>query len=155
MNMRILIAVANQESQVLMRSMIKSTLQLIPFEISTAEVQSEEVLCTRTTASADDVVLLDWDVAEEETPALVRKLIALNPQIRIVVLLPQSLRQYRQQVWIAGACNSIPKEYMDQEWLSSVLCIMHRAMQREERLYQDMLNRASITNFEPEGALHG
>jgi len=52
----------------------------------------------------------------------------------VVALLPLGYRQYRQRVWQAGACNSIPKEHMDQEWLSSILCVMHRAMQREARL---------------------
>jgi len=33
-----------------------------------------------------------------------------------------------------GACNSIPKEHMEQEWFSSIICVMHRAMEREERL---------------------
>jgi hypothetical protein len=51
-----------------------------------------------------------------------------------VALLPQSYRQYRREVWQAGACSSIAKENMEQEWLSSVLCIMHRAMEREARL---------------------
>jgi len=45
-----------------------------------------------------------------------------------------ALHQYRRQVWCAGACNGIPKEYMDQEWFSTVLCIMHRAMEREAKL---------------------
>jgi hypothetical protein len=54
--------------------------------------------------------------------------------MRIVALLPESYRQYRQRVWEAGACSSIPQEHMDQEWLSSILCVMKRAMQREAAL---------------------
>ena len=65
-----------------------------------------------------------------------RALLVRNPRLRIVALLPQSYRQYRQQVWEAGACTSIPHEHMDQEWLSSILCVMHRAMEREARLLQ-------------------
>ena len=57
-----------------------------------------------------------------------------NPRLRSIALLPQSYRQYRKQVWQAGACSSIAKENMEQEWFSSVLCIMHRAMQREAKL---------------------
>ncbi len=51
-----------------------------------------------------------------------------------MTLLPLQLRQYRQCIWDAGSCSSVPKEHMDQEWLSSVLCLMHRAMAREARL---------------------
>ena len=58
--------------------------------------------------------------------------------MRIIVLLPSHQRQYRQLVWEAGACNSIPKEYMEQEWLSSVLCVMYRAMQREQKLRAEL-----------------
>ncbi len=54
--------------------------------------------------------------------------------MRIVALLPQSYRQYRHSVWEAGACSSIPKENIDQEWLSSILCVMQRSMQREASL---------------------
>ena len=79
------------------------------------------------------MILLDWDLVQSDTPKLVKDILAANPQLRVVVLLPQSSRQYRQLVWDAGACNGIPKEYMDQEWLSTVLCIMHRAMQREAK----------------------
>ncbi|MCB0162119.1 MAG: hypothetical protein KDD83_28475, partial [Caldilineaceae bacterium] len=71
---------------------------------------------------------------EAGTPALVQEILAQNPQLRVVALLPENFRQYRQRVWDAGACNSIPKEHMEQEWFSSITCVMHRAMERERRL---------------------
>ena len=82
----------------------------------------------------DDVVLVDWPLVREGTPDLVRELVQRNPRLRIVALLPLTYRQYRREVWQAGACSSIAKEHIEQEWLSSVLCIMHRAMEREARL---------------------
>jgi len=64
----------------------------------------------------------------------VRELISLNPQLRLIVLLPLQLKQYRQSIWEAGAFSSIPKENLEQEWLSGVLCLVYRAMEREVRL---------------------
>jgi hypothetical protein len=54
------------------------------------------------------------------------------------VIAPLHLRQYRQCLWEAGACVGLPKEYLDQEWLLSMLCLINRAMGREERLKQEL-----------------
>ncbi len=117
-----------------MHAILHSALCLTPLDVSSTEVFSRDELIYRVQRKLDDIVFLDWEIAEADTPDLVRQLLAENPKLRVVVLLPESLRQYRQLVWDAGACNGIPKEYMDQEWLSTVLCIMHRAMEREEKL---------------------
>jgi hypothetical protein len=87
-------------------------------------------------AHQDDIILLDWQLAGPQTPALVRDMLVRDPLLRVVTLLPEHQRQYRQLVWDAGACNGIPKEHIDQEWLSTVLCLMHRAMQREARFLE-------------------
>ncbi len=80
------------------------------------------------------MVILDWTIAHESTPALVRTMMEHNPQVRTVTLLPLSHRAYRREVWQAGACSSIAKEHIEQEWLSSILCVMNRAMEHEARL---------------------
>ncbi len=116
-----------------MHSILGSALCLTPLTVSFAEARTLGELCARVEQNLDDVILLDWDMVQSETPKLVRDILAANPELRVVVLLPQSSRQYRQLVWEAGACNGIPKEFMDQEWLSTVLCIMHRAMEREAK----------------------
>ncbi len=115
--------------------MLASALELTPLNVAVAHVTTKDALLARADADADDVVVLDWLLADAETPALVAALGAHNPRLRIVAVLPLSYRQYRRQVWQAGACSSIAKENMEQEWFSSVLCIMHRAMQREARLH--------------------
>lgn len=152
MNVRILTSAPKEETQALLRSLFASTRALTQFEVTVAATRSRDELRLRTAQRQDDVVFLDWEMAEAATPGLVRELTEINPEIRTVVLLPESLRQYRKQVWEAGACNSIPKEYMDQEWLSSVLCLIHRAMEREERLRQRLM---LVAHLEPEGARDG
>ena len=52
--------------------------------------------------------------------------------------MPLDLRQYRACLWEAGACVGLPKEHLDQEWLLSLLCLINRAMEREERLLRDL-----------------
>ncbi|MCB0035826.1 MAG: response regulator transcription factor [Anaerolineales bacterium] len=97
-------------------------------------VHTKEDLFARAYGHVDDVILLDWELAQEDTPELVSQILDSNPQLRVVAMLPLNNRQYRQRVWEAGACNGIPKEHMDQEWLATVLCLMTRAIQREQKI---------------------
>ena len=138
MPMRLLFAASDQESLNLMHATLDSALCLTPLEVQIAEARTCSQLLARIDAYQDDIILLDWQLAGAQTPALVREILQRNPLLRVVALLPEHQRQYRQLVWDAGACNGIPKEHMDQEWLSTVLCIMHRAMQREARYLEKM-----------------
>ncbi|MCS6826358.1 MAG: response regulator [Caldilinea sp.] len=135
MEIRLLFASPDPQSHMLFRSLLAAALELTPLPVHAEHVDTMEALLARAHVAADDVVVLDWLMAEADTPTLVSTLLAHNPQIRIVALLPHGYRQYRREVWQAGACSSIAKENMEQEWFSSVLCIMHRAMQREARLH--------------------
>jgi DNA-binding NarL/FixJ family response regulator len=138
MSIRVLFASSAQISPELRQLLQNASLHLVCFPVNYASVGSTEDLWARVRAAADDVILLDWHMAEASTPELVRALLNDNPQLRIVVLLPQSLRQYRKIVWEAGACSSIPIENLDQEWLSSILCVMQRAIEREARAGQPL-----------------
>ena len=131
--MRLLFAVPELNSLELMHSVLSSALCLTPLTVSFAEARTLDELEARVEEGLDDVILLDWEMVNADTPALVTDILSRNPELRVVVLLPESSRQYRRLVWEAGACNGIPKEFMDQEWLSTVLCIMYRAMEREAK----------------------
>jgi DNA-binding NarL/FixJ family response regulator len=133
MLLRLLIATPDEESLGLIHSILDSALCLTPLDVVVAEVRSCATLKERIEMDQDDIILLDWQIAGSETPSLVQEVLNHNPLLRVVVLLPEHYRQYRQLIWNAGACNGIPKEHMDQEWLSTVLCIMYRAMQREAK----------------------
>jgi DNA-binding NarL/FixJ family response regulator len=134
--MRLLFATPDNEALNLMYTILDSALCLTPLEVRVAEARNRAELMGRVEAGRDDIILLDWAIAGSETPALVREILRRNPLLRVVALLPEYQRQYRQLVWDAGACNGIPKEHMDQEWLSTVLCLMYRAMQREARFLE-------------------
>jgi DNA-binding NarL/FixJ family response regulator len=139
--MRLLFAAPELNSLDLMQSVLSSALCLTPLTVSFAEVRTLDELEARVEEEIDDVILLDWDMVHADTPALVTKILSRNPKLRLVVLLPESSRQYRRLVWEAGACNGIPKEFMDQEWLSTVLCIMHRAIEREAKYNASLSSR--------------
>lgn len=117
----------------MMRELLAAALTLVRHDVQIAHADSRQALLARALADQDDVIFLDWELVGPETPSLVREIVRLNPRLRTVVLLPLHLRQYRQCLWESGACSSIPKEYLDQEWLSSVLCLIRRAMDREAR----------------------
>ncbi|MFN8498625.1 MAG: hypothetical protein U0641_12305 [Anaerolineae bacterium] len=133
MLLRAVVAVPDQESLSLMRELLQAALTLVRHDVQVAHADSRQALLARALADQDDVIFLDWELVGPETPSLVREIVRLNPKLRTVVLLPLHLRQYRQCLWESGACSSIPKEYLDQEWLSSVLCLIRRAMDREAR----------------------
>ncbi|MEZ4674941.1 MAG: hypothetical protein R2932_11935 [Caldilineaceae bacterium] len=155
MAIRILLAIPTATCLGLLHSLLDEALNLICFDLATAKVRTRQALLERINSGlADeaanvDIVLLDWELAEQETPTLVRELLTLNPRLRIIALLPHHLRQYRELVWAAGACNSMPKEYMDQEWLSSILCVMFRAMQREANLRAELQAQSALPHLPP------
>jgi DNA-binding NarL/FixJ family response regulator len=134
MVIRLLFATTDLATRELFASLLASALELTPLQISVAHATSLDELLARVDARADDVVILDWPIANESTPAVVRTMTLRNPSVRTVTLLPLSHRAYRREVWQAGACSSIAKEHIEQEWLSSILCVMNRAMEREARL---------------------
>lgn len=131
--MRVLVAIPEADSLNLMYLILDAALCLTPLDVYVTEARTLADLTARVDAGQDDIIILDWQIAAADTPALVREILNRNPLLRVVVLLPEHYPQYRQLIWKAGACNGIPKEHMDQEWLSTVLCIMHRAMQREAK----------------------
>lgn len=145
MHLRLLFAVPDRATESMLQSVLSAALRLTPLSVSVATALDQASIAGRAAAALDDIILLDWGVAESDTPTLLRRLMEIHPQVRIVVLVPEDNRQYRREVWNAGACNGIPREHMDQEWLSTVLCLMHRAMEREARLTQRLT----------EGVAHG
>ncbi|MBI3957279.1 MAG: response regulator transcription factor [Chloroflexi bacterium] len=147
MKMRLIFAIPEGDALHLMRTLLASALQLNPLAVEVAEVSTLDDLMARVEADTDDIVLLDWLLADARTPEVVAEILARNPKLRVVALLPLAYRQYRHQVWCAGACNGIPKEYMDQEWLSTVLCLMHRAMEREARILKTAREGHGLTRM--------
>ncbi|MBW7884179.1 MAG: hypothetical protein H3C34_16365 [Caldilineaceae bacterium] len=149
MEIRLLFATPDPESLDLLHSLLASALELTPLQITPAHAGTRGQLMKRVKERCDDVVVLDWNMAQAGTPALIQELLTENMELRIVCLLPYHYRQYRTQVWQAGACSSIPKEHMEQEWFSSILCVMHRAMQREARIRAHYTGAPSPKSDEP------
>lgn len=138
MNIRLLIAAPDADSLALYDSLLSATLQLLPLDVTPEHIRSRAALTPRIAAHQDDVLLLDWLLAGADTPAYLSELVALNPRLRTIIIMPLHLRQYRECLWEAGACVGLPKEHLDQEWLLSLLCLINRAMEREERLIRDL-----------------
>ena len=138
MQTRLLVAAPDVESLNLYRELIASAEALLPLGFATEFVDGRDVLTQRIGARAADVLLYDWELTGAETPDYMRELIALDPKLRTIIIMPLALRQYRLCLWQAGVCVGLPKEHLDQEWLLSMLCLVTRAMQREERLLKEM-----------------
>jgi DNA-binding NarL/FixJ family response regulator len=135
---RLIVAAAEEETLTLVAAVLQATHPLLSFEVAAWTTSTRAALLARVDARADDVVLLDWGLAAADTPGLIEDLFQRNPHLRILALLPQPLQPYRSCVWQAGACASIAREHIDQEWLASVLCVIHRALAREASLRAEM-----------------
>ena len=90
MSIRVLLASSDPASLDLQRSLLDASMNLVCFAIEFGSVSSSKELWARVGAGRDDVILLDWHLAEAETPDLVRAVLAYNPRLRIVALLPQT-----------------------------------------------------------------
>lgn len=133
MKIRLLIGAPDRESLALYRAVLCSALDLLPLDVVVQEATARSEVADRVAAGEVDVLFLDWSLAGADTPACVRELVATDRRLRSIVVLPLHVRQYRTCLWEAGACVGLPKEHLDQEWLLSVLCLVTRAMEREER----------------------
>lgn len=138
MTIRLVFAAKDAKIAELFDRLFDATRPLLTFQVVAQHVSSPTELCERAVKGMDDVVLLDWGLTEGDTPSLIENLFRCNATLRVVALLPQLQVQYRTSVWEVGACASIPREHMDQEWLASVLCVVHRAMAREASLHADV-----------------
>jgi hypothetical protein len=136
--MRLVIAAPDAESIALYRSLLDSAIRLLPLDIGARVVTTREALLQQ--AADADAVLLDWLLAGADTPDYLGELRLLNPSLRTIVVMPLALRQYRTCLWDAGACVGLPKEHLDQEWLLSMLCLMNRAMEREQRVRAELVH---------------
>jgi hypothetical protein len=136
--MRLVIAAPDAESIALYRSLLDSAIRLLPLDIGARVVTTRGALLEQ--AADADAVLLDWLLAGADTPDYLGELRALNPSLRTIVVMPLALRQYRTCLWDAGACVGLPKEHLDQEWLLSMLCLMNRAMEREQRVRAELVH---------------
>ena len=137
MKVRFLIAAPDADSLDLYRSLLQSALKLLPLHVETAFASSRDAVSRAVGAHLHDIVMLDWELAGPDTPDFLRSLVALQPGLRTIVVMPLQLRQYRQCLWEAGVCVSLPKENLDQEWMLSILCLITRAMDREALARQD------------------
>jgi DNA-binding NarL/FixJ family response regulator len=148
MSMQLLIAAPDTESIELYDRLLDRALRLLPLDIAVSHVTTRADLTARAVAQAGDVLILDWLLAGAETPDYLRQLLAFHPRLRTLVVMPLDLRQYRACLWQAGACVGLPKEHLDHEWLLSMLCLMNRAMAREERVREELLSDA-VATIEP------
>ncbi len=96
MSIRVLLAGPNPNSLDLQRILLDASTNLVCFLVESSSVASVEALWARVDADLDDVILLDWHLVEAQTPDLVRAILQSKPRLRIVALLPQGYRQYRQ-----------------------------------------------------------
>lgn len=143
MVIRLLFAVPDTRTRDLLQSLSNAALRLVPLQVEMNHAQSQDELVARTRMRRDDLVMLDWTLAEADTPKLVRELKCLHPWLHLIVLLPLQLQPYRQSIWEAGVCTSIPKESLEQEWLSSVLCMASRHLEWQAHRSDETLSERS------------
>jgi DNA-binding NarL/FixJ family response regulator len=131
---RLLLAAGHDEYRQSLRELIETARGLLPVPLEVDEAASVEEARERLRATATDAMLADWSLAGADTLAAVRGLLVEHPDLRVLVLIPDVRRQYREAAWSVGACACVPRERIDPEWLQAMLCVMNRAKEREARI---------------------
>ena len=130
--LRVLLAIASPLFRQTMQQVARAALDLLPWPVAVEVVEAPSELEEKAGRDPRTLLLLDWEWAKEETPALLSRLFERNPKMRVVVLLPPGApKAYRSALWAAGACASTPRDRLDEEWLITILCLVRRAMERE------------------------
>ncbi len=134
MAFRVLLATGNPDFLQTLRELADATRVLLPIGVEVEEASSLASTRERLTTWSPDALLLDWHLVPADTPEALRRLLAEHPELRVLVLLPGTGREYRAAAWTAGACACVPRDRIDPEWLQAMLCLMNRAKEREARL---------------------
>jgi hypothetical protein len=130
--LRVLLAIASPLFRQTMQQVARAALDLLPWPVAVEVVEAPSELEEKAGRDPRTLLLLDWEWAKEETPALLPRLFERNPEMRVVVLLPPGApKAYRSALWAAGACASTPRDRLDEEWMITILCLVRRAMERE------------------------
>jgi len=130
--LRVLLAIASPLFRQTMQQVARAALDLLPWPVAVEVVEAPSELEEKAGRDPRTLLLLDWEWAKEETPALLSRLFERNPKMRVVVLLPPGApKAYRSALWAAGACASTPRDRLDEEWMITILCLVRRAMERE------------------------
>ncbi len=109
MKMRLLFAIPDDQSLALMHSILTSALELNPLAVETAAVATYADLMKRVVADGDDIVLLDWNISGADTSAVVEEILALNPRLRVVALLPMTFAPISPPGLVCGGVQRHPQ----------------------------------------------
>ncbi len=134
MEFRLLVATESHEFGKTLRELTDAARAMLPIQPEIMHVSSLEQVRERLVTWHPDALMLDWNPARANMMGALTGLLAEHPNLRVLVLLPDSAREYREAVWSAGACACIPRDRADPEWLQAVLCVMNRARDREARI---------------------
>lgn len=134
MAFRILIAAGNTDFRQALRELTDAARGLLPMALEVEEAASIADARDRLVAFSPDALMLDWTLIPAGALATVRGLVAEHPELRVLLLLPDTRIEYREAAWSVGACACVPRERIDPEWLQAILCVMNRAKEREMRI---------------------
>lgn len=131
---KLLVATEDSEFGKTLRELTDAACALLPVRVDALHASSlgqvRELLATW----RPDALMLDWNAAHAGMIGALASMLVEHPGLRVMVLLPDSAREYREAVWNVGACACIPRDRADPEWLQAVLCVMNRARDREARI---------------------
>jgi len=134
MEFRLLVATENSEFGKTLRELTEAARAMLPIQLEVLHASSLDQVRERLVTWRPDALMLDWNPAQANMMGALADLLADHADLRVMILLPDSAREYREAVWRAGACACIPRDRADPEWLQAVLCVMNRARDREARI---------------------
>jgi DNA-binding NarL/FixJ family response regulator len=134
MAFRILLAAGNADYLKSLNELTTVACGLLPMRIEVEETTSVAGLRQRLAAGAPDALVVDWSLAPADLLATVGSLTAKQPEMRVLLLIPDVGLEYREAAWGVGVCACVPRDRIDPEWLQAMLCVMNRAKEREARI---------------------
>ncbi len=134
MAFRILIAAGNPDYLASLRELTDAARAFLPIGLEVVEAGTIDETRARLADSAPDALMADWSLVPLNAWNAIRALVAEHPDLRVLLLLPDVGREYREAAWGAGACACVPRDRVDPEWLQAMLCVMNRAKEREARI---------------------
>jgi DNA-binding NarL/FixJ family response regulator len=131
---RILLAAGNPEYLKSLHELTGAACGLLPMRIEVDDTTSVAGVRERLAANPPDALVIDWSLAPADILTAVGTLTAQHPEMRVLLLIPDVGREYREAAWGVGACACVPRDRIDPEWLQAMLCVMNRAKEREAQI---------------------
>jgi DNA-binding NarL/FixJ family response regulator len=118
--LRMLFADANSDFQESVRQLVDA----VGTEVSLIYASDGKEALTKAFSARPHLVLADFGLPRMEALDLVRQIKQRLPETRVIVMLSVNSKEYRLAAQEAGACATVSKPALNEDWMRMVLCLL-------------------------------